>query len=89
MALHSELPVYRDTYQMLLRIYALTQDFGREFKYTLGQDMKRDSLQLVRCIHRANRSASVTPMGPTTPLAAAATVGLLRSSLLQPPGTAT
>lgn len=57
MALHSELPVYRDTYQMLLRIYALTQDFGREFKYTLGQDMKRDSLQLVRCIYRANRSA--------------------------------
>jgi len=27
-----------------------------EYKYTLGQDMKRDGLQLVRSIYRANRA---------------------------------
>jgi len=56
MALYYELPVYRDTYQLILKIFAVTQDFSKEFKFTLGQDMKRDALRLVRSIYRANKS---------------------------------
>ena len=55
MALHTELPVYRDTYQLLLMVFEYTKDFTREYKYTLGQDMKRDALQLIRSIYRANK----------------------------------
>jgi len=58
MALYYELPVYRDTYQLVLKIFAVTQDFSKEFKFTLGQDMKRDALRLVRSIYRANKSIS-------------------------------
>jgi len=47
MALHYDLPVYRDTYNLILKIFEFTKDFSKEYKYTLGQDLKRDSLQLV------------------------------------------
>jgi len=56
MALYYELPVYRDTYQLILKIFSYTKDFSKEYKYTLGQDMKRDAMQLVRSIYRANIS---------------------------------
>ena len=56
MALHFELPVYKDTYQLVLKIFECTKDFSKEYKYTIGQDMKRDALQLLRSIYRANKA---------------------------------
>jgi hypothetical protein len=56
MALYYDLPVYRDTYKLILKIFECTKDFSKEYKYTLGQDMKRDALQLVRSIYRANKA---------------------------------
>jgi hypothetical protein len=46
MGLYETLPVY---------IYELTKHFPREYKYTIGQDMKRDAMQVVRSIYRANK----------------------------------
>ena len=56
MALYYTLPVYRDTYSLILKIFEITKEFPREYKFTLGQDIKRDSLVLVRSIYRANKS---------------------------------
>lgn len=56
MALYYDLPVYRDTYKLILKIFDVSKDFPKEYKYTLGQDMKRDALQLVRSLYRANKS---------------------------------
>ena len=56
MALYYDLPVYKDTYKLVRLIFEYTKEYPREYKYTLGQDMKRDSLSLVRSIYRANRS---------------------------------
>lgn len=55
MALYTELPLYRDTYQLILKVYEITKEFSKEYKYTLGHDMKRDALQLIRSIYRANK----------------------------------
>ncbi|CZH55639.1 MULTISPECIES: four helix bundle protein [Legionella] len=55
MAFYTELPVYKDSYQLVLRVFEVTRDFPREYRYTLGQDMKRDALHLLRCIYRANK----------------------------------
>jgi len=55
MTLYTKLPLYRDTYQLILRIFEITKEFSKEYKYTLGQDMKRDALQLIRSIYRANK----------------------------------
>ena len=56
MALYYDLPVYRDTYKLILKIFEYTKDFPKDYKFTLGQDMKRDALHLVRSIYRANKS---------------------------------
>ena len=56
MSLYAELPIYRDSYSLLLAIYQLTGKFSREYKYTLGQDMKRDALNLFRNLYQANRA---------------------------------
>jgi hypothetical protein len=61
-ALYQDLPVFRDVYRLTLRVNVLTQGFTREFKYTLGQDMKRDCLGLLRSIYRVNRSRDKAPL---------------------------
>jgi hypothetical protein len=58
MTLFYDLPVYKETYKLILLIFEISKDFPREYKYTLGQDMKHDALLLVRSIYRANRSES-------------------------------
>jgi len=55
MVLYTELPLYCDTYALILKIFELSKDFSKEYKYTLGHEMKRDSLRLVRSIYRANK----------------------------------
>lgn len=56
MVLYSQLPIYRDTYMLLTEVYQATNKFPRDFKYTLGQDMKRDCLDLFRNLYGANVS---------------------------------
>ena len=60
MALYYSLPVFRDVYRLILLLFEHTSDFPREYKYTLGQDIKRDSIVLVRSIYRANKAKSKT-----------------------------
>ncbi|PKG42765.1 hypothetical protein CXF67_08535 [Psychroflexus sp. MES1-P1E] len=50
MTLHTELPVYRDTYKLVLEIFLSTKNFPKEYKYSLGRDMERDVLVLMRFI---------------------------------------
>jgi len=56
MALYYDLPVFKDVYKLILKIFEYTKDFSHEYKHSLGQDMKRDSIQLVRSIYRANKA---------------------------------
>ena len=60
MALYYSLKVFKDVYDLIIKVFEYTQDFPREYKYTLGQDMKRDAMQLVRSIYRANKAKSKT-----------------------------
>jgi hypothetical protein len=54
MKLHNELPVYKATYDMLLEIFQLCRGFSREYKFTLGENVKKDGLELLQLIYRAN-----------------------------------
>jgi hypothetical protein len=60
MALYYDLPVFKDVYRLILKIFEYTQGFSREYRYTLGQDMKRDGIVLVRSIYRANKAKNKT-----------------------------
>ncbi|NOT79324.1 MAG: four helix bundle protein [Bacteriovoracaceae bacterium] len=56
MAQYKHLPIYRLTYELLQRIVVATKDYPREFKFTLGQKMKDESIELIVLIYRANSS---------------------------------
>ena len=60
MALSYDLNVFKDVYRLILKMVEDTQGFPREEKYTLGQDMKRDAIVLVRSMYRANKARSKT-----------------------------
>lgn len=45
MALYYELQVFKDVYALVQKVFLHTQEFAREYKYTLGQDMKRKHLR--------------------------------------------
>jgi hypothetical protein len=45
MALYSELPVYKATYDLLLAIFRFTKDFGKEYKYTVGESLKKETIK--------------------------------------------
>jgi hypothetical protein len=41
MALYYELQVFKDVYTLVQKVFLYTQEFPREYKYTLGQDMAK------------------------------------------------
>ena len=54
MGLHLELPVYKASYDLLLEIFQFTKDFSKDFKYTVGESLKNETIKLLTLIFRAN-----------------------------------
>ena len=54
MAPFNDLPVYKATYDLLLGIFQFTKDFAREYKYTVGESLKKETVDLLTLIYRAN-----------------------------------
>ncbi|MDY0143041.1 MAG: four helix bundle protein [Bacteroidales bacterium] len=54
MALYNELPVYKATYDLLLAIFQFTKEFSKEYKYTVGESLKKETIELLTLIYRAN-----------------------------------
>jgi len=54
LAQYQHLPIYKQTYDIHLRTMTATKDFSREYKYTLGQKIKDELIELVVVIYRAN-----------------------------------
>ena len=56
MALYYDLPVFKEVYKLILVLFEVTKDFPKEYKHMLGHDIKRDGINLVRSIYRANKA---------------------------------
>ena len=54
MAQYNELPVYKATYDLLLAIYQFTKEFSKEYKYNVGESLKKETIELLTLIYRAN-----------------------------------
>jgi hypothetical protein len=55
MALYSELTVYKATYDLLLAIFRFTKDFGKEYKYTVGESLKKEPIEITNETLTANK----------------------------------
>jgi len=54
MAHYSELPIYKATYDLLLGVFWITKDFGNGYKYTVGESLKKETIELLTLMHRTN-----------------------------------
>src|SRR5574344_1328278 len=54
MAQYNELPVYKATYDLLLAIFQFTKEFSKEYKYTVGESLKKETIELLTLIYRVN-----------------------------------
>ena len=54
MSLYIELQVYKASYDLLLIIFRFTKDFSKEYKYTIGETMKKEGIDLLLLIYKAN-----------------------------------
>ena len=60
MALYYTLPVYKESYKLVMMLFVSSNSFAREYKYTVGQDLKNEGTTLIKNIYRANKSADKT-----------------------------
>jgi hypothetical protein len=54
MAPYNGLPVYKATYDLLLAIFQFAKEFNKEYKYTVGERLKEETIELPTLIYRAN-----------------------------------
>ena len=54
MALYDELPVFKASYDLLLDVYHFSSTLTREYKYTIGEKIKNEGLELIMLVYRAN-----------------------------------
>lgn len=56
MALYYNLPVYKDCYDLMLLIFKKTKVLPREYKFTSGEKLKNEALNLMVAIYEATKS---------------------------------
>ena len=54
MAQYKHLPIYKTTYELLEMVTRKTKDFPRDFKYSLGDKIRNECIELVIFIYKAN-----------------------------------
>ena len=54
MAIYSDLPIYKASYDLLLEVFQFTKDFQKEYKYTVGESIKNETIALLTLIFRAS-----------------------------------
>lgn len=58
MALYSNLPVYKASYDLLVDLFQFTKSFNREYKYTIGESIKNEIIAMITNIYRASSGYS-------------------------------
>jgi hypothetical protein len=54
MATYDNLPVYKQTYDLLLQLFRVCQNMERDYKFTLGENIKKEIIALIINVYRAN-----------------------------------
>lgn len=54
MAAYENLPVYKAAYDLLLDVFRMNNNLTREYRYTLGEKLKLELMQLIVTIYKAN-----------------------------------
>ena len=55
--IYDNLPVYKATYDLLLLVFRMNRNFQRDYRYTLGENVKNELIALLVCIYQPNSTA--------------------------------
>ena len=58
MALYYNLPVYKESYDLLLQVYTAVKKTAREYKFTLGERLKNEVTDLLVAIFETSKTAN-------------------------------
>ncbi len=61
MALYIELPVFKKSYDLVIELFDLYTNLPKSFKYTLGQRIQLESIEMIVNIYKANANAEKVP----------------------------
>lgn len=56
MAIYTNLPVYEECYQLLLSAVNYTRNIQRDLRYTLGEQLKQNIVDILVLIFKANKT---------------------------------
>jgi hypothetical protein len=56
MAIYYNLPVYKKTYDLILELFNLSSNLPKAYKYTLGERIQLDAIEVIINIYKANAS---------------------------------
>ena len=62
MAKYDTLPIYKASYDLLLRTMHAISHFPREYKYTLGERIQNELINFIVMIYKANSNYSKVPL---------------------------
>lgn len=62
MASYQNLPVYKESYDLLLYVYVVSRNFQRDYRYTLGESLKHEALDSMINIYKASLSSLKLPL---------------------------
>jgi len=54
MPIYDQLPVFKASYDLLLEVFLTVKNLTKEYKYTLGERLKEEVLELIIGIYRTN-----------------------------------
>lgn len=54
MAQYDNLPVYKQSYDLLLQLFHVCQNMERDYKFTLGESIKKETVEMIINVFRAN-----------------------------------
>lgn len=52
--IYDNLPVYKVSYDLLQKLFVVVHNFRKEYKYTIGEIIKKEVIDLIIAIYRAN-----------------------------------
>ena len=61
MANYDQLPVFKATYDLLLRIFHLCRHWQRDIRHTLGENLKKELLSMEQLVYQANSTTDKVP----------------------------
>lgn len=61
MAIHTNLPIYKVTYELFSHVTQITRNMPRDFRLSVGGKIRDECVELLVLIFRANSAADKTP----------------------------